>query len=145
MSTLCQIRTFSLQMLVQFDTSFQPHLNNQTNTLARQSHKQQTYVPINNATPNMQFHVSVKMASTYFQHSQWLSHNMLFLGQFGSHMLPAFLATLEAMFKPYWFQDPSISHHVTANLANLAISQPYIGGDKLVIGNGKGLSILDHL
>ncbi|KAH7836375.1 hypothetical protein Vadar_000503 [Vaccinium darrowii] len=40
-----------------------------------------------------------------------------------------------------WLLDTGASHHVTANLNNLSIQQPYEGPDDIVIGDGTGLPI----
>jgi gag-polypeptide of LTR copia-type len=40
-----------------------------------------------------------------------------------------------------WFLDSSASTHVTPDINNLSSSQPYLGVDKVHMGNGSGLSI----
>lgn len=40
-----------------------------------------------------------------------------------------------------WYLDSGGSHHVTTNLANLASSQTYNAGEKLLVGNGNSLTI----
>ncbi|XP_010523620.1 PREDICTED: uncharacterized protein LOC104801935 [Tarenaya hassleriana] len=40
-----------------------------------------------------------------------------------------------------WLLDFGASHHVTSDLANLALHTPYQGGDEVVIGDGSGLAI----
>ena len=42
---------------------------------------------------------------------------------------------------PAWFVDSSATNHITSNLGNLYIHIPYIGDDKVAIGNGKTLPI----
>jgi len=37
--------------------------------------------------------------------------------------------------------DSSVSHHVTGDLGNLTLAHDYTGNDKLVVVNGKGLTI----
>jgi len=37
--------------------------------------------------------------------------------------------------------DSSVSHHVTGDLANLTLAYDYTDNDKLVVANGKGLTI----
>lgn len=39
---------------------------------------------------------------------------------------------------PNWLLDTGASHHVTSNLNNLSLSQPYEGPDDIVIGDGTG-------
>jgi len=40
-----------------------------------------------------------------------------------------------------WFVDSSATNHITSSLNNLSLHVPYTGGDKVVVGNGKQLSI----
>ena len=40
-----------------------------------------------------------------------------------------------------WLMDSGASHHVTSDLNNLSLHQPYEGPDDIVIGDGTGLSI----
>ncbi|RVX09873.1 Retrovirus-related Pol polyprotein from transposon RE1 [Vitis vinifera] len=40
-----------------------------------------------------------------------------------------------------WYLDSGASHHLTQNLGNLTSTSPYIGTDRVTIGNGKHLSI----
>ena len=40
-----------------------------------------------------------------------------------------------------WLLDSSASHHVTRDLANLTLAYDYTGNDKLVVTNGKRLTI----
>jgi histone deacetylase 1/2 len=40
-----------------------------------------------------------------------------------------------------WYLDSRASHHLTQNMGNLTSSTPYTGIDKVIIGNGKHLSI----
>jgi len=43
--------------------------------------------------------------------------------------------------EPLWLLDSGTSHHVTRDLANLTLAHDYTGNDKLVVANGKGLTI----
>jgi len=43
--------------------------------------------------------------------------------------------------KPSWLLDSGASHNVIGDLANLILSHDYTGNDKLVVPNGKGLTI----
>ena len=43
--------------------------------------------------------------------------------------------------EPFWLLDYGSSHHVTRDLANLTLAHDYIGNDKLVVVNGKGLTM----
>jgi hypothetical protein len=40
-----------------------------------------------------------------------------------------------------WYLDSRASHHLTQNMGNLTSSTPYTGTNKVIIGNGKHLSI----
>ncbi|XP_010461805.1 PREDICTED: uncharacterized protein LOC104742489 [Camelina sativa] len=40
-----------------------------------------------------------------------------------------------------WVFDSGATHHISSDLANLSLHQPYTGGEQVVIGDGKGLSI----
>nr|CDH30699.1 putative Ty1-copia-like retrotransposon [Cercis chinensis] len=41
-----------------------------------------------------------------------------------------------------WFLDTGATHHVTSDLANLSLHNPFSGDDKVIVGNGKGLYVL---
>lgn len=40
-----------------------------------------------------------------------------------------------------WLLDSGATHHIASDLANLALHQPYTGGEEVIIGDGNGLSI----
>lgn len=40
-----------------------------------------------------------------------------------------------------WLLDSDATHHISSDLANLSLHQPYTSGEEVVIGDGKGLSI----
>jgi hypothetical protein len=40
-----------------------------------------------------------------------------------------------------WYADSAANQHITANLENLSLQQPYSGSDDVAVGNGIGLSI----
>jgi hypothetical protein len=40
-----------------------------------------------------------------------------------------------------WLPDSGANNHITENLENLSINQPYNGNDAVLVGNGGGLSI----
>ena len=40
-----------------------------------------------------------------------------------------------------WIMDSGATHHLTSDLDNLALHQPYHGNDKVLIGDGSGLPI----
>lgn len=42
-----------------------------------------------------------------------------------------------------WFTDSGVTHHITFDLSNLSLRSEYQGGDKVFVGNGKGLPILN--
>ena len=44
-------------------------------------------------------------------------------------------------FNPPWLLDSGASHHVTTDLHNLALHNPYDGTDEIMIGDGSGLPI----
>ncbi|XP_010485013.1 PREDICTED: cell wall protein DAN4-like [Camelina sativa] len=41
-----------------------------------------------------------------------------------------------------WIMDSGVTHHITSDLANLSLHQPYTGGEEVLVGNGAGLPIL---
>ena len=40
-----------------------------------------------------------------------------------------------------WVLDSGATHHITSDLSNLALHQPYTGGEEVLIGDGSGLQI----
>ena len=40
-----------------------------------------------------------------------------------------------------WILDSGATHHITSDLSNLALHQPYTGGEEVLIGDGSGLAI----
>lgn len=40
-----------------------------------------------------------------------------------------------------WLLDSGATHHLTSDLHNLSLHQPYMGGDEVVVGNGSSLPI----
>ncbi|XP_010431011.1 PREDICTED: uncharacterized protein LOC104715290 [Camelina sativa] len=40
-----------------------------------------------------------------------------------------------------WLLDSAATHHISSDLANLSLHQPYIGGEEVNVGDGKGLPI----
>lgn len=40
-----------------------------------------------------------------------------------------------------WLMDSGATHHLTSNLHNLCLHQPYLGDDSVLIGDGFGLDI----
>jgi hypothetical protein len=40
-----------------------------------------------------------------------------------------------------WLADSGANNHITTNLENLSINQPYNGIEVVTVGNGSGLSI----
>lgn len=40
-----------------------------------------------------------------------------------------------------WLLDSGATHHLTSDLNNLALHQPYQGGDEVAIADGSGLQI----
>lgn len=40
-----------------------------------------------------------------------------------------------------WLVDIGVSHHMTSELSNLSLHNPYVGGDDVLLGDGSGLSI----
>lgn len=40
-----------------------------------------------------------------------------------------------------WLLDSGSSHHITSDLANLALHSPYRGSEEVLVGNGEGLQI----
>ncbi|KAF7842167.1 Retrovirus-related Pol polyprotein from transposon TNT 1-94 [Senna tora] len=55
----------------------------------------------------------------------------------------ALLATPEILSDDAWFADSSSSNHLTNNLSNLQVSQPYDGGEQVHIANGSELVYSD--
>jgi hypothetical protein len=70
-------------------------------------------------------------------------HRMDFSYQ-GRHP-PAQLAAMTAKTNPEgyqpWFADSGANHHITDDMNNLQISEPYCGGEEVSVGNGSGLFI----
>ena len=66
---------------------------------------------------------------------------------YGSHPRPSRPSTSDnfvaqsSFSDPSWFVDSRATNHITSNLSNLSLRTPYNGGDKVVIDNGKKLSI----
>ena len=50
-------------------------------------------------------------------------------------------ATSTTMGDTSWFLDIGVVHHLTSDLNNLTIHNPFTGEDKVIVGDGKGLSI----
>uniref|UniRef100_A0A1J3J5Y3 Uncharacterized protein n=1 Tax=Noccaea caerulescens TaxID=107243 RepID=A0A1J3J5Y3_NOCCA len=42
---------------------------------------------------------------------------------------------------PSWVVDSGATHHITSDLSNLSLHQPYTGGEEVIVGNGNGLPI----
>jgi hypothetical protein len=40
-----------------------------------------------------------------------------------------------------WYADSAANQHITANLENLSLQQPYLGSEDVAVGNGTGLRI----
>ena len=49
--------------------------------------------------------------------------------------------TSATMGDTYWFLDTKATHHLTSDLNNLTIHNPFTSGDKVIVGDGKSLSI----
>lgn len=41
-----------------------------------------------------------------------------------------------------WLMDSGATHHISSDLSNLALHQPYTRGEEVIIGNGSGLSFM---
>ena len=52
-------------------------------------------------------------------------------------------ATLSILGDVVWYMDFGATHHLTPKPANLQNSNPFVGPDKVAIGNGKELPILN--
>ena len=50
-------------------------------------------------------------------------------------------ATSTTMGDTSWFLDIGAVHHLTSDLNNLTIHNPFTSGEKVIVGDGKGLSI----
>ena len=50
-------------------------------------------------------------------------------------------ATSATMGDTSWFLDAGATHHLISDLNNLTIHNPFTSGDKVIVGDGKGLSI----
>ena len=51
------------------------------------------------------------------------------------------IATSATMRDTSWVLDIGATHHLTSDLNNLTIHNPFTGGDKVIVRDGKGLSI----
>lgn len=51
------------------------------------------------------------------------------------------MANSKSLNDDWWFPDSGASHHVTNDLANLALGSEYTGGGSVLMGNGTGLPI----
>ncbi|KAL1219954.1 Retrovirus-related Pol polyprotein from transposon RE1 [Cardamine amara subsp. amara] len=61
--------------------------------------------------------------------SPWLPRaNIATMNQNGGNITP-------------WILDSGATHHITSDLSNLALHQPYNGGEEVLIGDGSGLPI----
>ncbi|KAF7808518.1 Retrovirus-related Pol polyprotein from transposon TNT 1-94 [Senna tora] len=71
-----------------------------------------------------------------------LSLNVKCVGN-GSSSSPmeALLATSETVTDDAWFADSGATNHLTNDLSNLQVKQPYDGGEQVHIANGSGLAI----
>ena len=55
--------------------------------------------------------------------------------------IPAMIASSNNLVDDTWYLDFRASHHLTQNVENITSSTPYMGTNKVTIGNGKHLSI----
>ncbi|KAH9745458.1 retrovirus-related pol polyprotein from transposon RE2 [Citrus sinensis] len=53
----------------------------------------------------------------------------------------AYVANFEGPSNKGWYLDSGATHHLTNNMENMHVRDEFNGNDKLIIGNGKGLSI----
>jgi len=58
-----------------------------------------------------------------------------------THIVFSPLGTLASLHDPLWYPDSGAFHHLTAHNTNLSTKTPYIGSEKVVIGNGSRLPI----
>ncbi|KAH9785453.1 retrovirus-related pol polyprotein from transposon RE1 [Citrus sinensis] len=69
------------------------------------------------------------------------NYNQGFNQGYNQRNMSAYLATPETVMDDGWYLDSGATHHLTNDLNNLSISEPYEGNEKLIIGNGYGLTI----
>ncbi|KAH9711302.1 retrovirus-related pol polyprotein from transposon RE1 [Citrus sinensis] len=69
------------------------------------------------------------------------NYNQGFNQGYSQRNMSAYLATPETVMDDGWYLDSGATHHLTNDLNNLNISEPYEGNEKLIIGNGYGLTI----
>ncbi|KAL5767379.1 hypothetical protein ACOSQ2_014162 [Xanthoceras sorbifolium] len=62
---------------------------------------------------------------------------------FAQQQHSAYFASTEVVNDPTWYADSGATNHVTSDLNNLSLSSKYKGTDKLTLGNGNQLSILN--
>ena len=74
-----------------------------------------------------------------YQSPQSSGNSSLITGN--QNFIPAMVASFNTIADDTWYLDSSASHHLTQNGDNLTDSSPYNGKDKIIIGNGKHLSI----
>ena len=53
----------------------------------------------------------------------------------------AYLANMDAPADTNWYLDSGATHHLTNDVSNMHMAEPFTGISKLVIGNGVGLFI----
>ncbi|KAK9182734.1 hypothetical protein WN944_025880 [Citrus x changshan-huyou] len=69
------------------------------------------------------------------------NYNQVFNQGYSQRNMSAYMATPETVMDDGWYLDSGATHHLTNDLNNLSISEPYEGNEKLIIGNGYGLTI----
>ena len=69
------------------------------------------------------------------------NYNQQFNQGYSQRNMSAYMEATETVMDDGWYLDSGATHHLTNDLNNLSISEPYEGNEKLIIGNGYGLTI----
>lgn len=69
------------------------------------------------------------------------NYNQKFNQTYNRRNMSAYMATPETVIDEGWYLDSGATHHLTNDINNLSISEPYEGNEKLIIGNGTRIQV----